>query len=100
MGKTKFQQYDAVELSSRRKWWTGYYILEIERDGNCLISRTYQGEHNLTQLSWPYRVSPNLLRKPESEPKLSVTGGAYSAKNFLKEYGASMVRSFYRATNK
>jgi hypothetical protein len=101
MTEIKFQRYDAVELRGMKlkedyKWWTGYYVLEIEKDGSCLISRTYPGAHNITQLSWPYRVSPDKLRKPESIPKLSVAGGIYSAKDFLSEYGAFMVRSFYR----
>ncbi len=95
------KKYDAVELRGVKRgegyvWWSGYYILEVERDGKYLISRPYQGEHNITQLTWPHRVSPEVLRKPESEPKLSVTGGIYSTKNFLQEYGAFMVRSFYR----
>lgn len=101
MKETKFQKYDAVEvkgveLPEGYKWWPGYYILEIEKDGSCLISYTYRGDHNITQLSWPHRISPDSLRKPEIEPKLSVTGGIYSNKNFLQEYGAFMVRSFYR----
>ncbi len=101
MGNTGFQRYDAVEfrgikLADGYQWWGGYYVLEVENDGNCLISRTYQGGNNITQLSWPYRTSPDLLRKPETVPKLSVTGGIYLAANFLPEYGACMVRSFYR----
>jgi hypothetical protein len=101
MSEAKFQKYDAVEfrgveLADGYHWWSGYYVLEVEKDGNCLISRTYPGAHNITQLSWPYRASPEFLRKPESTPKLSVTGGIYSAQNFLQEYGSSMVRSFYR----
>jgi hypothetical protein len=104
MTEIKFQKHDAVELKGIAlkddyKWWSGYYVLEIEKDGSCLISRTYLGAHNITQLTWPYRVSPDRLRKPEVIPKLSVTGGIYSAKNFLPEYGAFMVNSFYRDEN-
>ncbi|MBD0344905.1 MAG: hypothetical protein ICV63_08790 [Coleofasciculus sp. Co-bin14] len=102
MENTNFKKYEAVELKGVRlneedyKWWTGYYILEIEKDGSYLVSRTYQGNHNITQLTWPYRVSVDDIRKPETEPKLSVTGGVFSRQNFLQVYGASMVGAFYR----
>jgi hypothetical protein len=101
MTKTKFQKYEAVEvkgmwLGSYFQWWSGYYILEVEDDDNYLISSTYKGDHNITQLTFPTRAHADRLRKPDNPPKLSVTGGIYSGDNFLQQSGASMVRAFYR----
>ena len=102
MNETKLKKYDAVELrgvwlGNDFQWWPGYYILEIQKDGSFLISRTYKGDHNITQLTWPYQALPEELRKPETPPKLSVTGGVYNAQNFLQEYGACMLRAYRQA---
>lgn len=99
---SKLKVYDAVELrgvwlGQEYKWFEGYYILKIEGDDSYIISHPYPGKDNITQLTWPYRVSLDKLRKPDKPPKLSVTGGVYSKDSFLKEYGASMLRAFYEA---
>jgi hypothetical protein len=95
---SNLRQYDAVEIKKAygNEWDTGYWILKIEESGSCLVSRTYQGDHGITQLSFPTRCSPTELRKPTTPPKLKVTGGIYKAENFLQEYGACMVRALYK----
>jgi hypothetical protein len=90
---SSFALYDAVEVKGwGDSWHSDYWVLAIEPDNSCIVSRTYQGDHNITQLSFPSRVTSDRLRKCDT--KLKVTGSVYSADSFLKEYGDSMLRAF------
>lgn len=78
------------------QWHSGCYILHQEfRQGQWwyAIARPYQGNQNITQLSYPVAYTSTRLRKTETPALLKVTGGVYKANEFLPQYGASLLRN-------
>ncbi len=99
----EFALYDSVDICgvwiSEEKgyqWHSGCYVIHQEfKQGRWwyAIARPYQGNNNITQLSYPVAYTSNRLRKTENPTPLKVTGGVYKSDDFLSQYGASLLRN-------
>ncbi|HAX87330.1 MAG TPA: hypothetical protein DCY91_13975 [Cyanobacteria bacterium UBA11370] len=99
----EFKLYEPVDIrgvwlgqEKGYQWHSGCYILHQEfRQGQWwyAIARPYQGNHNITQLSYPLAYTSERLRKTENSTPLKVTGGVYKSDEFLPHYGGALLRN-------
>ena len=94
---------DSVELKGvGSKWWQGYYILQSRFEEGVwwyAIARPYVGGsamQKVSQLSLPVAFPEWCLRCLQESDKLTVCGQAYTAANFIGEYGKVVLR-WYQA---
>ncbi|MEQ8539338.1 MAG: hypothetical protein RIB93_18025 [Coleofasciculus sp. D1-CHI-01] len=104
-----FEVYDPVDVrgvwlgqEQGYQWHPGCYVLHREiKKGQWwyMITRPYQGNNNITQLSYPIAYPSEKLRKTENPTPLKVTGGIYKANEFLQQYGASLLKNALKNSN-
>lgn len=101
----EFDLYEAVDVRGVKtkdgyQWHPGCYILHREFRNNqwwYAITRPYQGDKNITQLSYPVAYTKKRLRPTENPTPIKVTGGIYKSDEFLQHYGGAIMRSALNA---